>query len=213
MQMEKRTLRKLQVLTLLVALLLIAPSAYSFLKGFAIGFNTEGVLQASHRFNQTSFLVSIKPVETDIVDMESAQHENVSVIELGKETILSIPEAKMSASLDIASNILSVIALISFIAMLVMLFKISTSVWHIGLMNRRNIRRLRQLSFYMLLLDFSGLLNNYLPVNSLKAFIPAGYTLDIAIPTEHITIAIIILLLAEILNIANKLREEQEFTI
>ena len=91
MQTEKRTLRKLQVLTLLVALLLIAPSAYSFLKGFAIGFNTEGVLQASHRFNQTSFLVSIKPVETDIVDMESAQHENVSVIELGKETIQKCP--------------------------------------------------------------------------------------------------------------------------
>ena len=142
---DKRTQRKIQLLNLLIALLILIPILLDFSKGFMMGLNS------------------------------------------------------------------SFIALICMIIKLVQLIK---SVASDGLMNRRNIKRLRLLSYFMITFYLVSYIDSFITTSYYRSHLSLGDN-QICYPelSASVTIAFILLLLAEILNIAYKQREELDLTI
>lgn len=106
---------------------------------------------------------------------------------------------------------LSFIALICMIIKLVQLIK---SVASDGLMNRRNIKRLRLLSYFMITFYLVSYIDSFITTSYYRSHLSLGDN-QICYPelSASVTIAFILLLLAEILNIAYKQREELDLTI
>ena len=98
--------------------------------------------------------------------------------------------------------------------MIVMLVKLIKSVAAEGLMNSKNIKRLRLLSYFMIAFYFISYVDQFITVSYYRSHLDVGDN-TICYPelSASVTIAIILLLLAEILNIAHKQREELDLTI
>ena len=83
-----------------------------------------------------------------------------------------------------------------------------------GLMNRRNIKRLRLLSYFMITFYLVSYIDSFITTSYYRSHLSLGDN-QICYPelSASVTIAFILLLLAEILNIAYKQREELDLTI
>lgn len=131
---DKQTKRKIQLLNLLIALLILIPIVLDFSKGFTIGFNSS------------------------FIGFENG---------LGKSSL-----------------------------------QIST------------IKRLRLLSYYMIAFYFISYIDPFIATAYYRSHLDlGGYTICYPELSPSVTIAFILLLLAEILNIAHKQREELDLTI
>lgn len=116
--------------------------------------------------------------------------------------------------LKICAAVFTLLSLASLIAMVVMLFKLIRSVAADGLMNRKNIKRLRLLSYYMIAFYFISYIDLFIATAYYRSHLDrGGYTICYPELSPSVTIAFILLLLAEILNIAHKQREELDLTI
>lgn len=214
MQTDKKTQRKVQFLCLLIALFLLVPAAYSFVQGFNMGYDSAEMLHEKDITDRPSYIVNIKPENSVLEKNISSSTPEVSKVVLSEDIILFCPKNSVPAYIQWGIMFLSVAAFIAFIFMGVYLCKLTSSVAKDGLMIRKNIKRLRRLSYSMLFLYLSGYLSSAIFIGYCSAHISIpGYEICNDEIYPHITIAIIFLLLAETLNIAYKLKEEQDLTI
>ena len=164
---DKRTQRKIQLLNLLIALLILIPILLDFSKGFMMGLNSS-VIGFQNGLEESTFQIcTVKP--------DSLQLNHIGTIPL------------------------------------VQLIK---SVASDGLMNRRNIKRLRLLSYFMITFYLVSYIDSFITTSYYRSHLSLGDN-QICYPelSASVTIAFILLLLAEILNIAYKQREELDLTI
>ncbi len=214
MQTDKKTQRKVQFLCLLIALFLLIPAAYSFVQGFTMGYNSSEILHDKDIADRPSYIVNIKPEENILEKNISSSTPGVSKVVLSEDIILFCPKNSIPTYIQGGIILLSLVTFIAFIFMGVYLCKLTSSVAKDGLMVRKNIKRLRRLSYSMLVLYLSGYLSSAIFIGYCSAHISIpGYKICNDEIYPHITIAIIFLLLAETLNIAYKLKEEQDLTI
>lgn len=206
---DKQTKRKIQLLNLLIALLILIPIVLDFSKGFTIGFNSS-FIGFENGLGKSSLQIStIKPD-----NLQLSEFGSIPGLTLSAEGILYIPNAMVPQGLKICATVFTLLSLVSLIAMIVMLFKLIRSVAADGLMNHKNIRRLRLLSYYMIAFYFISYIDLFIATGYYHTHLDlGGYTLCYPEMSPAITIPFILLLLAEILNIAHKQREELDLTI
>ena len=203
---DKRTQRKIQLLNLLIALLILIPILLDFSKGFMMGLNSS-VIGFQNGLEESTFQIcTVKP--------DSLQLNHIGTIpslNLSSDNILYLPASTTPVALSIILTGLSFIALICMIIKLVQLIK---SVASDGLMNRRNIKRLRLLSYFMITFYLVSYIDSFITTSYYRSHLSLGDN-QICYPelSASVTIAFILLLLAEILNIAYKQREELDLTI
>lgn len=206
---DKQTKRKIQLLNLLIAFLILIPIILDFSKGFMIGFNSS-VIGFQHGLEKSSLqLFTLKPAA-----LQLSQYGSLPGFPLSIDSILYVPEAQIPTGLKISSSAFTIFSLAALIAMIVMLVKLIKSVAAEGLMNSKNIKRLRLLSYFMIAFYFISYVDQFITVSYYRSHLDVGDN-TICYPelSASVTIAIILLLLAEILNIAHKQREELDLTI
>ena len=206
---DKQTQRKIQLLNLLIALLILIPIVLDFSKGFTIGFNSSFIGFVNGLGKSSLQISTIKPD-----NLQLSEFGSIPGLTLSTDGILYIPDSMVPQGLKICAAVFTLLSLASLIAMVVMLFKLIRSVAADGLMNRKNIKRLRLLSYYMIAFYFIS----YIDLSIAPAYYRShldlgGYTICYPELSPSVTIAFILLLLAEILNIAHKQREELDLTI
>lgn len=203
---DKQTQRKIQLLNLLIALLILIPIVLDFSKGFTIGFNSS-FIGFENGLGKSSLQIStIKPD-----NLQLSEFGSIPGLTLSAEGILYIPNAMVPQGLKICATVFT---LLSLIAMIVMLFKLIRSVAADGLMNRKNIKRLRLLSYYMIAFYFISYIDLFIATAYYRSHLDlGGYTICYPELSPAVTIPFTLLLLAEILNIAHKQREELDLTI
>ena len=206
---DKQTKRKIQLLNLLIALLILIPIVLDFSKGFTIGFNSS-FIGFENGLGKSSLQIStIKPD-----NLQLSEFGSIPGLTLSTDGILYIPDSMVPQGLKICAAVFTLLSLASLIAMVVMLFKLIRSVAADGLMNRKNIRRLRLLSYYMIAFYFISYIDLFIATAYYRSHLDLGsYTICYPELSPSVTIAFILLLLAEILNIAHKQREELDLTI
>lgn len=206
---DKQTQRKIQLLNLLIALLILIPIGLDFSKGFTIGFNSS-FIGFENGLGKSSLQIStIKPD-----NLQLSEFGSIPGLTLSTDGILYIPDSMVPQGLKICAAVFTLLSLASLIAMVVMLFKLIRSVAADGLMNRKNIKRLRLLSYYMIAFYFISYIDLFIATASYRSHLDlGGYTICYPELSPSVTIAFILLLLAEILNIAHKQREELDLTI
>ena len=142
---DKRTQRKIQLLNLLIALLILIPILLDFSKGFMMGLNSS-VIGFQNGLEESTFQIcTVKP--------DSLQLNHIGTIpslNLSSDNILYLPASTTPVALSISSVILTGLSFIALICMIIKLVQLIKSVASDGLMNRRNIKRLRLLSYFMI---------------------------------------------------------------
>ncbi len=206
---DKQTRKKIQLLSLLIALLILIPLLLDFSKGFMMGFNYS-VIGFQHGLEESS--MQIHTLKPEIPQLETIA--GVPCIELNSDHILYIPASATPEFLSISSIILTIISFGLLISIIVFLVKLIKSVASEGLMNRKNIKRLQWLSYVMIVFYLISYADSFITTWYYRSHLPLdGYQICYPELSASVTIAFILLLLAEILNIAYKQREELDLTI
>ena len=206
---DKQTQRKIQLLSLLIALLILIPIVLDFSKGFMIGFNSSFIGFENGLGKSSLQICTLKPDS-----LQLGQYGSMPGLTLPTDGILYIPDAMVPVGLKISAAVFTVLSLAALIAMIVMLFKLIRSVAADGLMNSKNIKRLRLLSYFMIAFYFISYIDMFLSTSYYRTHLDLGNnTLSYPELSPAVTIGFILLLLAEILNIAHKQREELDLTI
>lgn len=206
---DKRTQRKIQLLSLLIALLILIPIVLDFSKGFMIGFNSS-VIGFENGLEESSLQICTIKSQS----MQLSEYGSIPGLILSADGILYIPDSMVPLGLKISATLFTLLSLVALIAMFVMLFKLIKSVAADGLMNRKNIKRLRLLSYFMITFYFISYIDMFISTSYYRSHLDLGdNTLSYPELSASVTIAFILLLLAEILNIAHKQREELDLTI
>lgn len=206
---DKQTRRKIQLLSLLIALLILIPILLDFSKGLMMGFNSS-IIGFRHGLEESSMQICTLKPNTLQLD----KYGSVPGFTLSTDNILYVPNSATSSAVNISSAIFTGFSLVALIAMIVMLVKLIKSVTIDGLMNKKNIKRLRLLSYFMIAFYFISYVDSFISTFYYRAHLDVGNN-AICYPelSASVTIAFILLLLAEILNIAYKQREELDLTI
>lgn len=206
---DKQTQRKIQLLNLLIALLILIPIVLDFSKGFTIGFNSSFIGFENGLGKSSLQINTIKPD-----NLQLSEFGSIPALTLSTDGILYIPDSMVPTGLKISAAVFTILSLASLIAMIVMLVKLIRSVAAEGLMNSKNIKRLRRLSYYMIIFYFISYIDLFIATGYYRSHLDLGNnTLCYPELSPSVTIAFILLLLAEILNIAHKQREELDLTI
>ena len=205
---DKRTQRKIQLLNLLIALLILIPILLDFSKGFMMGLNSS-VIGFQNGLEESTFQIcTVKPDSLQLNHIGTIPSLNLS------DNILYLPASMTPVALSISSVILTGLSFIALICMIIKLVQLIKSVASDGLMNRRNIKRLRLLSYFMITFYLVSYIDSFITTSYYRSHLSLGDN-QICYPelSASVTIAFILLLLAEILNIAYKQREELDLTI
>lgn len=206
---DKQTQRKIQLLNLLIALLILIPIVLDFSKGFMIGFNSSFIGFENGLGKSTLQVCTLKP---DTLQLH--EYGTLPGLPLSTDGILYVPDSQVPLFLKISAAIFTVFSLTALVAMVIMLIKLIRSVAADGLMNSKNIKRLRLLSYFMIAFYFISYVDQFIAISYYRSHLDVGSN-AICYPelSASVTIAFILLLLAEILNIAYKQREELDLTI
>ncbi len=203
---DKRTQRKLQILSLLIALLILIPILLDFSKGFSMGYNSS-VLGFKNGLGESAMQVcDVKPIAPEL-----GMTGTIPSLEIESSKILYAP--MMPVALQVTDTLLLILSLSALVMLVIKLFQLIQSVPVDGLMNRRTIKRMRQLSIYMIVFHLSSYVNSVFSAYYYQGLDLGDYRLCYPELSASVTVAFILMLLAEIINIAYKQREELDLTI
>lgn len=210
--LKKSPQRKIQFLTGIIGILLIVPICTDMIGGFVLGFNTPK-MGMTLGYKSYPLCFEIIPTTEDIQSVGS----NLGVLgfkDIKREGICFLPEETVSFSLTVIDTLISFAALICALYYVVSVIKLVPVIAREGFINRLAIKRLRRVSYSMLLSYVLFTAGTYLPTWYYSRQIDlSGYEIAYPRVSDSIVIAIILILLTEILRVALRLKEDQELTI
>lgn len=202
------------VLSAIIGILLIVPLCYDMATGIILGLNSNKEL-FSDKLGYTPYPVclEIAPKE-ELMQMQQSDHGLLGYMDIKREGIYFLPEAELSPVITIINAIISLVAVACAIYYIISVIKSVPIIARQGLMNAPAIKQLRRVSYSMLLSYILFFIASYLPTwyygNHIEL---AQYTVCYPRISESLVTAVILILLTEILGIAQQLKEEQELTI
>lgn len=203
---------KIQIFAGIVAILLVVPIMYDMVYGFVLGFNSATADVVEYNAYPTGF--EMTPTDTDRVEYMNSNVGNLGFTDFKRELVLFLPQEHTSQVVNIISTITSVAAVLLTIYYIISVFKMISKVMRHGIMSQSALKQLRKVSYSMLTVYILFTLSSCIPTWYYSAHIvPEGYTIAYPRISEGFVIAFIFILLSEILNIAIKLKEEQDLTI
>ena len=203
---------KIQIFAGIVAILLVVPIMYDMVYGFVLGFNSATADVVEYNAYPTGF--EMTPTDTDRVEYMNSNVGPLGFTDFKRELVLFLPQEHTSQVVNIISTITSVAAVLLTIYYIISVFKMISTVMRHGIMSQSALKQLRKVSYLMLTVYILFTLSSCITTWYYSAHIvPEGYTIAYPRISEGFVIAFIFILLSEILNIAIKLKEEQDLTI
>lgn len=203
---------KIQILAGIIALLLVVPIMYDMVYGFVLGFNSASAETVGYEAYPTGF--EVIPTDSEFVESVNTNVGTLGFTDFKRELVLFLPAQHTSPAVNIISTITSVAAVLLTIYYIIAVFKMISTVMRQGIMSQAALGRLRKVSYTMLAVYILFTLSSCIPTwYYSKHILLDGYTLAYPRISEGFVIAFIFILLTEILNIALRLKEEQDLTI
>lgn len=205
----------IQILTFLIALLFLFPGLNDIGRGIRQGLAlTETGSDNEGLKHTTSYAVSVEPNAYQAVLPESNPHP-VYLIEMQTDGMICLPDTiRQPAWVQSGGLIFVISGLAAFIYLIIRVFVTVPSIAGSGLMNRKNIRRIRQMGIALAISSLCFYLSEAINVYFIRSTVSLrDYRIVYPSIPGELTVALIILLLTEVLKIGCRLQEEQALTI
>lgn len=207
---------RINVLTWLIAFLFLVPGITDIVRGVRQGMALVAAGKEDGLHEKSTFYgVTREPVTYSISGLAAGNDFPVRWIEMQSEGMISLPaQFHQPVWMKIGSLIFVLIGMSAYIYLIVRVFVAVPSVANAGLINRKNIRRLRQIGIALLISAVFFYLSQAVDVFFVRQIADLeNYRIVYPSVPGELTVALIILLLTEVLKIGNRLQEEQELTI
>lgn len=203
---------KIQILACIVALLLVVPIVYDMAYGFILGFNSASTDVVNYEAYPTGF--ELTPTQHDGVEYINTNVGEIGYTNFKREVVLFLPQEQTSSAVNIITTIASIAAVLLTIYYSILVFKMMSAVMRQGIMTHVVLKQLRKISYLILAVYLLFTLSTYLPIWYHNQHLQLeGYAIAYPRLSDGFVIAFIFILLTEILNIALRLKEEQDLTI
>lgn len=210
--MDKSLLLRVRVLNVVIALLLIISFSHNFIQGFEEGWHSAEVGKKKN-VSISLFFVSLRPTANLTEIPASTSNGSEAFVTISEANIAlhnsSIPTSKTYTDLAVVLLSLGII-----IWLIVIIWKTTNSLSRGNVLTHQNIIRMRTIGFLLIAKEAVYIISQYIDLHYLKSVVQLkGYEMALDISYTQIIVGLIMLVLAEVLVLANRIREEQELTI
>lgn len=210
--MDKNLLIRVRVLNIAIALLLI----FSFSDNFIRLFNDTSYSDKAYEKQNVSgdyYFVSLRPT-ANFQEFPASTNNNSKVfvaISNASITLYNSPTSTVRVILDI---VMSIAALAILVWLIVLIWKITNSLSRGEVLIHSNIVRIRTIGLLLIAKGVIAIASQYIYLYYLKSIVNIrGYEIVADISYTKTIIGLMLLVFAEVLVVANRIREEQELTI
>ncbi|WP_320054499.1 DUF2975 domain-containing protein [uncultured Acetobacteroides sp.] len=210
--MDKNLLIRVRVLNVAIALLLI----FSFSDNFIRLFNDTSYSDKAYEKQNVSgdyYFVSLRPT-ADFQEFPASTNNSSKVfvtISNASITLYNSPTSTVRIILDI---VMSVTALAILVWLIILIWKITNSLSRGEVLTRNNIIRIRTIGLLLIAKGVIAIASQYVYLYYLKSIVTInGYEMVANISYTKTIVGLMLLVFAEVLVVANRIREEQELTI
>ena len=210
--MDKNLLIRVRVLNVIIALLLIFSFSDGFIQGFSEGWHSA---ETSEKKNVSIelFFVSLHPT-TDLKEIQATTNNGSEAFVTISEASVALHNSPMPISKIVTDAVVVLLALVIIIWMIVLIWRITNSFSRGSLLTVENILRFRSIGILLIAKELLYIAMQYIDLHYLKSVMQVkGYEMVADISYTQIIVGLIMLVFAEILVVANRMREEQELTI
>lgn len=210
--MDKYLLLRVRILNVIIALLLIFSFSDDFVRGFRDGFkDAEAEKDATGTISH--FYVTLRPTESmKAIDVTTVKGADASMRISEGEVVVQSKEVSINKLLR--DMLVMLVGIVIIVWLVVLISKITNSLSKGNLLTAININRIRKVAFLLLAMEMLNIAIQYMDRSYLRSLIQIdGYKLVIDVSYTQIIVSLVLLLFAEVLVVANRIREEQELTI
>ncbi|WP_320054496.1 DUF2975 domain-containing protein [uncultured Acetobacteroides sp.] len=210
--MDKKLLIRVRLLNVVIALLLIAPLSTDFVRGFKEGVRAaEGGKQKN--VSTELYFVSLRPL-TPKSELKAETNNGSEALATITEATVVLHKNQKSLGKEISDAAMVVLTLGIVVWLIILIWKITVSLNWGNLLTRRNIKHLRAIGILLIAKEAVSIASQYVDLHYLRSVAQVkGYEMVVDLSCTQIVIGLMLLVFAEILAVANRIKEEQELTI
>lgn len=210
--MDKKLLIRVRLLNVAIALLLILSLSSDFVRGFKEGLRSAEVGKQKNVSTEL-YAVSLRPLANS--SELKAETSN------GSEALASITEATVvlhngqkPMGKEVSDTAMIVLTLGIIGGLIILIWKVTASLGRGNVLTRRNIIRVRAIGILLIAQEVVFTASQYVDQHYLRSVAQVkGYEVVVDLSCTQIVVGLMLLVFAEILAVANRIKEEQELTI
>jgi Protein of unknown function (DUF2975). len=159
------------------------------------------------------FFVSLRPT-AEIKEIEATtSSDSKAYVTISKASVTLHNSPKSIANIT-ANFVIVAVTLGILVWLIVLIWKITSSLSRGKVLTNDNIRRIRIVAFLLMAKAAVTITSQYIDLYYLKSIVSLkGYEMFVDISYTKIIVGLMMLVFAEVLVVANRIREEQELTI
>lgn len=210
--MDKNLLLRVKALNIIIALLLIFSFSQNFIRGFQFGWKI-GEYKVAHSVEASIYRINLKLVDGGIGQPIHGNVKTNGMLAIN-EAQLTLINAPINPYCTFANVFLYSAAAAVLILLVILIWKTTTAFSRGDIMTSKNIKHIRGIGFLLLIKELISiglqLVETYYLNHCIK--IPA-YDITVSYWSTSVIVALLMLVFAEVLAVATRIREEQELTI
>jgi hypothetical protein len=210
--MDKNLLIRVRVLNIAIALLLV----FSFSDNFIHLFNDTSYSDEAYEKKNVSsdyYFVSLHPT-ADFQEFPASTNNNSKVFVTFSNAAITLYDSPTSTVRVILDIVMGIAALAILVWLIILIWKITNSLSRGKVLIHDNIIRIRTIGLLLIAKAAIAIASQYIYLYYLKSIVTIkGYEMVADISYTKTIVGLMLLVFAEILVVANRIREEQELTI
>lgn len=210
--MDKKLLIRVRLLNVVIALLLIVSLSTDFVSGFKEGVRSAKLGKQKNASTELYF-VSLRPLESRSELKVATTNGSEALATINEATVVLHNSQKPIGKL--VSDTTMVVLTLGIIGWLIILiWKITASLGRGNVLTRRNLIRVRAIGILLIVKEAVFIGSQYVDLHYIKSVAQVkGYEMVVDLSCTQIVVGLMLLVFAEILVVANRIKEEQELTI
>jgi hypothetical protein len=210
--MDKNLLLRVKALNIVIALLLIFSFSQNFIRGFQFGWKI-GEYKIEHSVEASFHLVTLKLVDGGLGQPIPGNAKTTGILAIN-EAQLTLINAPYNQYTTFANIFLYSLSIVVLILLIILIWKTTTSFSRGEILTSKNIKRIRGIGLLLLVKEMISIGIQLVEGHYLKhcITIPA-YEITVSYWSTSLIVGLLMLVFAEVLVVANRIREEQELTI
>jgi len=210
--MDKSLLLRVRVLNIVIALLLVFSFSHDFIRGFEEGWQSAEVGKKKN-VSINLFFVSLRPT-ADLKEIPASTSNGSAAFVTISEASIALHNSPMPATKTVTDLAVVLLIIGIIIWLIVLIWKTTNSLSRGNVLTHQNIIRMRKIGFLLIAKEAIYIVSQNIDFHFLKSVVQLkGYEMVLDISYTQIIVGLIMLVLAEVLVLANRMREEQELTI
>lgn len=210
--MDKNLLVRVRLLNVAIALLLIYSFSNSFIRGYNEGKHSAEIYKTN---NVSGSLISVDLRPTDslrLIPFET-KRGTAAYLTIEKANVY-LSDSNMPTSKVVADFLIILAALGIIVWLIILTWKITNSLIRGQILISKNIRRVRSVGVLLIVKQVLYIIFQYVDYSYMNSILEVkGYRVVLNLSYSDAIFGLIMLVFAEIMVVANRIREEQELTI